>query len=501
MSNPLSVTAKSAIGTSGNDIFNAIAQRNTTQIHIYAKGGDDIVNIDFSNMAVFSHGHHVRGDDDISLVTGSDTFNFTNLDNVSDLVVGRIEDFDAEADHNGNRDIISIDGTEITLAELEVGYGATEGYDWKVVEFDADPGDSADSNQQWFLIDTGPGYALYALEGARAVVDGVAGGQEVHFIGAQLRPVPTISELDALQSVGFVDPQNYIPAGYTLQGGERMLDDDDIFADVAEIIEGTINGDLIAAGLNDDVVRADSGNDGVWGGSGNDDLKGQGGNDSMFGGTGDDFISSGTGNDLLEGGTGNDSLSGNGGADTLYGGDGDDNLKGGGGDDSVYGEAGNDYLTGGTDADFISGGTGDDYMKGLGGADTFEGDAGNDSILGDSFDDLLNGGADNDNLKGGGGDDTIVGGSGNDYIKGGSGADVFVFSGNFGNDRIVDFMTDEAGEYIDLSSVSSITSFNDLASNHVSQDGSYVLIDDGNGNTIRLYNVNESSLTADDFIF
>jgi hypothetical protein len=50
----------------------------------------------------------------------------------------------------------------------------------------------------------------------------------------------------------------------------------------------------------------------------------------------------------------------------------------------------------------------------------------------------LNGGSQSDRLYGGAGNDTLNGMGGNDYLEGGSGADIYNFSGTFGQDTVVD---------------------------------------------------------------
>lgn len=284
-------------GSNGNDVLTGIAQNGTSQIHIYSQAGNDTINLDFSNINNFSAGHHARGDgsngiDDTSTNRGNDTFNFKNVHKVDDIVVGRIEDFDS------SRDNLEINGNNITLNQMKSGSGTTGGYSWRIVEYDSDTRDNATDKQQWILIDTGQGYIFYALEGARVVNGSGAsnsGQQEAHFIGASGGHRVTASELADLDTVGYVDPVNYVPAGYTAQGGITINDDDNSWADTLIQINGTSSGDLIAAGLNNDKVRAGAGNDVVWGGSGNDTIYGDAGNDKLYGGTGKDKLIGGTG--------------------------------------------------------------------------------------------------------------------------------------------------------------------------------------------------------------
>lgn len=385
-------------GTSSDDTFNLTTTNGRDQFHPYAAGGDDTLNLIFDDITTFSHGHHVRGDSDGSTTRGADTFNFQDVGNVDAVVVGRIEDFDI------SQDTLQINGSDISSSALLSGSGTTGGFSWRIVEYDADSNDSATDTQQWILIDTGSGYVFYALDGARVTNgNGVGNGgqQEAHFIGAGGGHEVTIAELNALSTVSYVDPQNYVPAGYIADGGEIINDYDDVWKDGTDQYYGSADGDLIAAGLNDDTVRAGAGNDIVWGGSGSDTLYGDNGNDTLYGGTGNDTLSGNKGNDTINGEDGNDFLYGGNGADTISGGD------------------GNDLINGGAKSDVLYGGKNSDDLYGENGDDTIYGQNGTDELYGGNGNDLLFGGA---------GKDTIHGGVGADMATGGNGADVFVFA-------------------------------------------------------------------------
>jgi Ca2+-binding RTX toxin-like protein len=376
------VTSGHLGGSNGNDTLTGIAQNGTGHIHVYSQAGNDTINLDFANINQFSAGHHARGDgsngtDDTSTNRGNDSFNFKNVDKVDDIVVGRIEDFDS------SRDNLEINGNNISNSQLQSGSGTTGGYSWRIVEYDADTRDNVSNKQQWILIDTGQGYIFYALEGARVANGSGAsnsGGQEAHFIGADGGHRVTASELAALNTVGYEDPINYVPDGYTAQGRITINDDDNSWADTLTQVNGSSNGDVIAAGLNNDKVRAGAGNDVVWGGSGNDSVYGNSGNDTLYGGIGNDKVIGGVGNDLIYGEGGNDNLSGWGGSDSIYGGDGNDRLYGQQGNDSLYGGSGNDKLYASTDNDVLSGGSGNDLLNGGQGTDTATGGNGVDTF-------------------------------------------------------------------------------------------------------------------------
>ena len=316
--------------------------------------------------------------------------------------------------------------------------------------------------------------------------------------------------------------------------------------------DDTINGqdgnDTLIGGFGDDSLVGGAGLDVFWSGTGNDVVRGGGGNDSINGQAGNDTLFGGDGNDVIEGGTDADSMVGHGGIDTLsYASDsagvtvrlfngtasgghaagdtfsGFENLEGGSGndflvgdaganvltgndgDDTLQGGSGNDILDGGNDNDRLDGAVGDDTLLGGGGADTLVGGFGDDSLVGNAGHDVFWSGTGNDIVRGGGGNDTINGQAGNDTMYGGAGLDTFVFTNNFGTDVIGEFSAHN-DEDIDLSGVTAITGFNDLITNHVSNNGGFAQIDVG-VNSILLQGVAFADVgvglaySADDFIF
>ena len=120
----------------------------------------------------------------------------------------------------------------------------------------------------------------------------------------------------------------------------------------------------------------------------------------------------------------------NDGDNKVYGGDGNDNIDGGRGADMLKGMGGNDTLEGGSGNDTLDGGADDDELMGGSGMDTLMGGSGMDTLMGDSGDDYLSGGS---------GADELTGGTGNDMLRGGTGADTFMFDGDDGDNKIVDF--------------------------------------------------------------
>lgn len=412
------------------------------QIHTFGDGPENLRshwdNLDFESITQFSHGHHARSGG------GNDTFNFRNTSNVTNVIVGRIEDFDI------TRDEIRIDGQVLDFDNLPSNV--------RVVAFNGGHNDAGSTPQPWLLIETSAGgHIFYALEGARVDMDGNGGSngqnQEHHFIMPYLLP-----DFETLPDVQYVDPQNVVPIGYQADGGVIIHDQDSNAADVIEVVEGTLEGDLIAAGLNDDTVQGHGGDDFIWGGSGADVVHGGTGADGIYGGGGSDRLDGGEGQDSILGESGDDFIRGGTHADVMRGGDGDDTLDGGYGRDNVFGGAGNDLILdndqdGPRGADLLVGGAGNDEIRAQAGDDTLVGGSGEDVLHGgDGSDDLhggagadaLSGGRHADLLRGGSGDDTLDGGFGRDHIYGGAGDDL-ILDNDQGGPWGVDFLVGGAG--------------------------------------------------------
>lgn len=276
-----------------------------------------------------------------------------------------------------------------------------------------------------------------------------------------------------------IDLSGSINVGATIYGDVQTVSTRGVVTAGEDSIRGTQQDDIIGGDvgtLRDDAALF----------AANDTIYGEGGDDEIYGDVRDVFDDAEVlrdGDDFIDGGAGNDSLFGNGGDDTLLGGTGKDKVKGQDGDDTIAGGNGRDRLEGGSGDDTINGGKGHDRLEG--GTD-------NDSLSGGKGDDRLSGNA---------GTDTLKGGDGDDQLAGGNNADIFEFSGNFGNDTITDFSLNP-NEKIDLSGVAAITDFADLMDDHIDDTSGTVVIADGAGNTITLDTVfSVSSLDADDFIF
>ena len=353
------------ISADGNDTIDVRAAEGPAQTHTYAGLGDDVVNMTFDPMVGFSRGHHARGGDLENSSAGSDTYNFADIDNVDGVIVGRIEDF------NPTEDRIQIEGRTLDLANLPGNV--------RIVEYNGEHNEPGADPQQWLLIDTGAGSIFYSLGGARVDMNGNGtgndGDQETHFLSNQTTP-----DFDTLRDVAFDDQGDYLPADATARGGDLISDIDRVASDVRATVEGTDQGDVIAAGLNDDRVEARAGDDSVLGGSGQDTVQGGWGADTIEGNAGDDSLTGGRDDDVVRGGAGDDSVEGW---------RGDDDVTGNQGDDMVYGNQGNDTVQGGSGDDLVSGGSGDDVVDGGSGNDWVHGGAGQDALTGGAGNDVF----------------------------------------------------------------------------------------------------------------
>ncbi|WP_421723558.1 calcium-binding protein [Bauldia sp.] len=170
------------------------------------------------------------------------------------------------------------------------------------------------------------------------------------------------------------------------------------------VLEGTINADLMKGKKGDDILLGSLGADEMNGGKGIDTV---------------DYSSSpGAVVVDLANGTGSGSFA-----------EGDTYLK----IENIYGSNQGDDLFGDNNNNKIKGNDGDDLIKGAGGADNLKG--------GKNSDDLKGGGG-ADKLNGGKGKDQLDGQTGNDILKGGDKADVFGFSSTLDKNNNVDLIKD-----------------------------------------------------------
>lgn len=300
--------------------------------------------------------------------------------------------------------------------------------------------------------------------------------------------------------------------------GSNLPDDDIIYGgDGNDTLYGISGDDYLAGGNGNDDMSGNSGNDILFGNSGNDVLRGNSGNDELSGGSGDDTLEGNSGNDVLNGDGGTDLLSGGSGDDELFGGSGTDTLNGGSGADTLDGGSGNDVLNGNSGNDILIGDAGSDTLNGHSGDDSLFGGIGKDKLIGGGGNDVLSGGENNDRLYGGSGDDELSGGKGNDYLTassgadtlvggmgndkliGGTGSDKFVFDfsdGSTGADRIYDFTLEDMLVFTGFE-------YNDFAEtgDYMSQQGSDVLFQLGQAETVLVHDVTTDVFTSDNILF
>ncbi|CAN0453128.1 unnamed protein product, partial [Ectocarpus sp. 8 AP-2014] len=116
-------------------------------------------------------------------------------------------------------------------------------------------------------------------------------------------------------------------------------------------------------------------------------------------------------------------------------------------------------------------------------------------ITGDNADNFITVGDGIEEVEGGAGNDRLLGEEGSQTLTGGSGNDTFAIVADSGSDTITDF--DAANEFIDLSEIEDFGFAQ--AQGVLSQSGSDVLIDFGDGNVTRIANTDLEDLTSDRF--
>lgn len=137
--------------------------------------------------------------------------------------------------------------------------------------------------------------------------------------------------------------------------------------------------------------------------------------------------------------------------------------------------------------------SGNDYNNVIVGADK------SDVIKARDGDDTLSGISGRDKLFGDAGADILIGGENSDILVGGRGVDTFVFATGDSADLVADFVAKGKNhEFIDLTSVDAVASFDDLS---MTQVRSAVRIDFGGDDSITLKDVKLSNLDESDFIF
>jgi Ca2+-binding RTX toxin-like protein len=110
----------------------------------------------------------------------------------------------------------------------------------------------------------------------------------------------------------------------------------------------------------------------------------------------------------------------------------------------------------------------------------------------------LRGNSGDNTLNGADGTDFLHGGKGNDRLIGGAGIDFFEFRTGDGHDVITDFTL--GFELIDITGWDAIKNFTDLVENHLSKDGTDLVIEAGT-DSLRIENYLKKDLEASDFHF
>lgn len=148
-------------------------------------------------------------------------------------------------------------------------------------------------------------------------------------------------------------------------GGEALLDEVQ-FDDFERFqVTGTSKNDVMYGGYDEDIFIGNEGDDFVFASWGDDQVYGEEGNDQLWGGRGDDAVFGGEGDDvIIENLDINDNFT-SGGDDYLDGGLGNDGIAAGDGADRLFGREGNDVLVGGAGNDQLDGGEGDDILIGI----------------------------------------------------------------------------------------------------------------------------------------
>ncbi|WP_371395581.1 calcium-binding protein [Fretibacter rubidus] len=118
-------------------------------------------------------------------------------------------------------------------------------------------------------------------------------------------------------------------------------------------------------------------------------------------------------------------------------------------------------------------------------------------ITGDNGDNILVGTDGNDEVLGQAGNDILIAGLGNDILTGGTGADKFVIGRAAGTKTILDFTASEDILELDYSPYLLL---NDILDN-ITDFGTFIIIDMGDGTRIQLEGVLASDLDVDNFIF
>lgn len=501
------------VGSNFADIITVVDQ------NVYSGSGNDTV------VATGAYGHDLEGEDGDDNLTGGDASDYIDGGRGNDTILGNGGD-DFIALYEGNDAADGGDGDDTIF----IGTGL------KTI----DGGDGVDT-----IVFDSPATGVHIDLGNSANNAGAAAGD----IFLSIENVEATDFGDTL--IGGASAVTFIgrDGNDTLTGG--TADD---------FLVGDAGNDQITGGAGADVLMGDDGTDTLNGGDGFDvasyawddavtvDLSDPGNNtgaaegdvyvsiEGVIGSDYDDTLIAGTAAMKLDGGLGDDVIVGGAGDDVLIGGGGADDLDGGGGSNTasyetaqegIYlhtgnlsastGDAAGDTLVNidailGTkfadeiivieDGATVSGSDGDDTLTLAGDGGTLNGGAGEDTLLGGAGADLLSGGDDADELHGNAGEDTLAGGAGDDWLIGGDDDDTFVFGVGDGDDGIADFQIHDgtaSGDVIEIQGHDGMT-FASLVA-EAAQWGADTHLDLGAGDSVVLYGVTLTDLTAQDFRF
>ncbi|OPK02803.1 S8 family serine peptidase [Pseudomonas veronii] len=124
---------------------------------------------------------------------------------------------------------------------------------------------------------------------------------------------------------------------------------------------------------------------------------------------------------------------------------------------------------------------------------------GNDTLTGNALDNVLVGGRGNDTLNGGAGSDRLEGGQGNDSLTGGLAEDLFIVRREVGStDTITDFNSASGIEKIVLVGFTDVPDFTAVT---LTQVGTQVRINLGQGQTLLVNNTTVAALSEQNFTF
>ncbi|WP_223525902.1 polyurethanase [Pseudomonas sp. BF-B-26] len=241
-------------------------------------------------------------------------------------------------------------------------------------------------------------------------------------------------------------------------------------------------------------IIGSDGNDLIQGGRGNDYLEGRDGNDTFRDGGGYNILLGGKGNNVLDVQQSVKNLDfANDGAGNLY-------IRDANGGISMTRDIGSivtqepGFLWGLFKDDVIHSVTADGLKAGTNltqYASTVKGGAGTDTLTAHAGGDWLFGLDGNDHLLGGNGNDVFVGGAGNDVLESGGGIDTFLFSGAFGQDRVVGYQASDKLVFVGVQGVTP----NDDYRAHATAVGHDTVLTFG-GDSVTLVGVGLDSLSS-----